>query len=349
MFSAWPRRYIASDHEPLRDQESRLRRPHAGKGLDAVTGRFTPLSAPWAIAWASLLFAAMGVCVKFASAHYGSGEIVMYRGLVGALMVWALCRRRGHVLRTALPAQHALRSLTGVAALCLWFHAIGQLPLATAMTLNYTSSLWLALFLLGGAAALGGRTFDPRLVLAVVIGFAGVLLVLRPTIAQDQLWHGLLGLLSGMVSATGYLQVAALARAGESDSRIVFYFSLGGVLGGAALSMLTGWHAHSWQGLGWLLAVGLLATAAQLLLTGAYARGTALVNASLQYLGIGFSFLFGVLLFGEHIGWVALLGMSLIVGAGTGSALLRKRTGSAGPPLPSMPLAPAHAPRSPQT
>ena len=305
------------------------------------------MSAPWLIAMASLLFAAMGVCVKFASEHYGSGEIVMYRGLVGVLMIWAMSRWRGESLRTALPAQHFLRSLTGVAALCLWFHAIGQLPLATAMTLNYTSSLWLALFLLGGAAVLGRRATDTRLVLTVLAGFVGVLLVLRPTLGQDQLWHGFMGLLSGLVSAAGYLQVTALARAGESDSRIVFYFSIGGVLGGAMLSMLTGWHAHSGLGIGWLLAVGVLATAAQLMLTGAYARGTALVNASLQYLGIGFSFLFGVLLFDDRITWVAVVGMALIVGAGIASTMLRKTAGRAGPPTPELRLAPANVPPTP--
>ena len=289
------------------------------------------MSAPWLIAVASLLFAAMGVCVKFASEHYGSGEIVMYRGLVGALMIGTMSCWRGESLRTAVPAQHFLRSLTGVVALCLWFHAIGALPLATAMTLNYTSSLWLALFLLGGAAALGTRPVDARLVFAVLAGFVGVVLVLRPTLGQDQLWLGLMGLLSGMVSAAGYLQVTALARAGESDSRIVFYFSIGGVLGGATLSMLTGWHAHSWLGIGWLLAVGVLATAAQLMLTGAYARGPTLVNASLQYLGIGFSFMFGVLLFDDRITWVAVVGMALIVGAGIGSTMLRRPAGSAVP------------------
>ncbi len=281
------------------------------------------MSASWSIVVASLLFATMGVCVKLASTDYGSGEIVMYRGLVGALMIGALSRWRGESLRTALPAQHFLRSLTGVAALCLWFYAIGKLPLATAMTLNYTSSLWLALFLVGGAAVLGTKAVDARLVLAGLVGFAGVVLVLRPTIEQGQLWHGLVGLLSGMLSAAGYLQVSALGRAGETDSRIVFYFSIGGVLGGAALSTLTGWHAHSWRGLGSLLAVGVLATVGQLMLTRAYARGRTLVNASLQYLGIGFSFLYGVLLFDDAVTRIAVLGMLLIVGAGVRATLLR--------------------------
>ena len=281
------------------------------------------MSASWLIVVASLLFATMSVCVKLASAHYGSGEIVMYRGLVGALMIFAMTRWRGVSLRTHLPAQHFVRSLTGVTALCLWFYAIAGLPLATAMTLNYTSSLWIALFLIGGASVLGTKPVDGRLVFAALLGFAGVVLVLRPTIEQQQLWYGLIGLLSGMVSATGYLQVAALGRAGETESQIVFYFSVGGVLGGAALTSVTGWHAHNWNGIGLLLAVGVLATTAQLMLTRAYARGRTLVNASLQYLGIGFSFLYGVFLFDDRVTWIAVAGMLLIVGAGVRATMLR--------------------------
>jgi S-adenosylmethionine uptake transporter len=295
------------------------------------------MPASWLIVIASLLFATMSVCVKLASAHYGSGEIVMYRGLVGALMIGAMSRWQGGSLRTALPAQHFVRSLTGVTALCLWFYAIGGLPLATAMTLNYTSSLWIALFLVGGASVLGKKSVDGRLVFAALLGFIGVVLVLRPTIEQNQLWHGLVGLLSGMISATGYLQVTALGRAGETESRIVFYFSIGGVIGGAALSTLTGWHAHSWSGIGLLLAVGLLATVAQLMLTRAYARGRTLVNASLQYLGIGFSFVYGVLLFDDGVTWIAVAGILLIVGAGVRATILRAPANTAGSRAPAKP------------
>lgn len=295
------------------------------------------MSASWLIVVASLLFATMGVCVKLASSHYGSGEIVMYRGLVGALMIFGITRWRGESLQTALPAQHCLRSLTGVTALCLWFYAIGQLPLATAMTLNYTSSLWIALFLVGSASVLKTQPVDGRLVIAALLGFVGVVLVLRPTLEHQQWWSGLIGLLSGMVSATGYLQVAALGRAGETESRIVFYFSIGGVLGGAALSSATGWHAHHWNGIGLLLAVGVLATTAQLMLTRAYARGRTLVNASLQYLGIGFAFLFGVLLFDDRATWIAALGMLLIVGAGVRATVLRTPADTARTTVPAKP------------
>jgi drug/metabolite transporter (DMT)-like permease len=281
------------------------------------------MSASWLVIVASLLFATMGVCVKFAALHYGSGEIVMYRGIVGALMLGAVSVWRRQPLRTQVPAQHFVRSLTGVVALCLWFYAIGALPLATAMTLNYTSSLWLAVFLVAGASLLGTARVDPRLALVALIGFAGVVFVLHPTFEQHQWWHGMAGLLSGLVSAAGYLQVAALGRAGEPESRIVFYFSIGGIVGGAMLTAFSGWHGHTWRGLGLLLAIGVLATVAQLLLTRAYVHGRTLVNASLQYLGIAFSFLFGVFLFGDAVFPIELAGMALIVGAGVAATQLR--------------------------
>jgi S-adenosylmethionine uptake transporter len=285
--------------------------------------------APVLIVLASLLFATMGVCVKLASALYGTGEIVFYRGLIGALFIAAVTRWRGGSLRTTVPAMHFWRSLSGVCALCLWFYAIGHLPLATAVTLNYMSSVWIALFLMGGSVMLAGagQRIDGRLVATVLVGFAGVALVLRPTLDQNQLWAGVVGLMSGMLSATAYLQVTALGRVGEPEYRVVFYFSLGGITAGAALTVLTqGFSSHTPRGVLLLAATGVLATVAQMLMTRAYAVGRTLSNASLQYLGIVFSFAYGVVLFHDPVTWMALSGMVLIVGAGLAATLLRSRS-----------------------
>ena len=292
-----------------------------GATLNTPSGR---LRAPLLVLGSSLLFATMGVCVKLASELYPAGEIVFYRGLVGMLFAWLVARSQRVSLRTTVPALHFWRSLCGVLALGLWFHAIGGLPLATAVTLNYMSSVWMALFLLAGAAWLGSARVDGRLLAAVLVGFAGVALVLRPTLAQHQLWHGLAGLLSGMAAALAYLQVSALGRRGEPDTRIVFYFALGGVLAGAGSMLWTGLSRHSLPGAALLLAVGLLATAAQLMITRAFAIGSTLSNAGLQYSGILFAVLYGVMLFGESLSWTALAGMLLIIGAGLVSTLLAR-------------------------
>ena len=143
------------------------------------------------------------------------------------------------------------------------------------MTLNYMSSVWMALFLIGGAVMRRrARASTAALVATVLVGFAGVALVLRPTIEQHQLWHGLIGLLSGMLAAMAYLQVTALGRAGEPEYRVVFYFSLGGVAAGAADDAAGRGcqRAHAGAASLLLLAVGLLATVAQMMMTRAYAH-----------------------------------------------------------------------------
>ena len=289
-------------------------------------GENSPMSAPLLMVCASFLFATMGVCVKLASAQYGAGEIVMYRGLVGVIGIALVARARGIPLRTRVPGMHAWRSAVGVTSLALWFYAIGHMPLATAVTLNYMSSVWMALFLIGGAVVVGAQRVDPRLVALVLVGFAGVALVLQPTVARDQLVPGILGLASGMLSALAYLQVTTLGRVGEPEIRVVFYFSCGGFLAGLVLALAGGLHAHTVTGMLLLIATGVFATTAQVLMTRAYAIGRPLSNASLQYLGIAFSFVYGVWLFHDAITWAATAGIALIVGAGLAAARLRATT-----------------------
>ena len=283
------------------------------------------MNAPMLMVLASLLFSLMGVCVKLASTQFGTGEIVMYRGLVGAVVMAVLVRARRQSLRTAVPGMHLWRSIVGVSALCLWFYAISGLPLATAMTLNYMSPIWMAMFLIGGSVLLGGARVDARLVATVLAGFVGVAAILRPSIDRDQLWFGIVGLFSGMLSALAYLQITALGRAGEPETRVVFYFSCAGTLAGLALTLLQGGPSggHDLRGMLLVLAVGVFATAAQLAMTRAFSIGRPLVNASLQYLGIAFSFAWGVLLFDDPVHPLALLGMAMVVGSGIVATRLR--------------------------
>lgn len=280
----------------------------------------------------SFFFATMAVCVKIASAWFSSSEQVFYRGLLGMLFMWLLARGRGVSLATQYPGMHAWRSLVGVLSLGAWFYAIANLPLATAMTLNYMSSVWIAVFLIGGALL----AWNPRkggsaplrqgaLVLTVLGGFGGVIMMLRPTMDQHQVFAGLVGLMSGVTSAFAYLQVMALAKLGEPDSRTVFYFGVGSAVAGGAGMVLGGVSPWDWQHALWLLPVGVLASLGQLCITRAYSRGATLVVASLQYFGIVFGAIYSVTLFGDSISLWGWAGMALIVVSGIAATVLRGR------------------------
>ncbi|MDP2263460.1 MAG: DMT family transporter [Hydrogenophaga sp.] len=284
------------------------------------------------MAWmllASLLFASMGVCIKFASEHFNSFEIVAYRGVVGVVFLLGMTRVRGVSLRTTVPMMHVWRAVVGTLSLTAWFYAIAILPLATAMTLNYMSSVWIATFLLGGALLMQGRNAPIRqqspLFLAVLAGFGGVALMLRPTLNPDQLVGALVGLFSGIFAALAYLQVAALSRAGEPESRTVFYFSIGAVLAGALGMLFVGASPWHWPAALWLLPIGLLAVFGQLCMTRAYSTGATMVVASLQYSGIVFAGIYGLVIFGDQIPLVGWLGMALIIASGVLATLLRAR------------------------
>lgn len=278
---------------------------------------------------ASLFFATMGVCIKFAAAHFNSFEIVFYRGLVGMLFLIGMTRINGVSLRTSVPMMHAWRSIVGTISLTTWFFAIAALPLATAMTLNYMSSVWVASFLLGGAVLMQGRNAPIRhqgpLFLTVLAGFAGVAMMLRPTLADNQLMGALVGLLSGIFAAFAYLQVAALSKAGEPESRTVFYFSVGAVLAGALGMLFVGVSPLHWPSALWLLPIGLLALFGQLCMTRAYSRGATLVVANLQYSGIVIAGIYGVVIFGDPLTLIGWLGMALIIVSGIVATVLRTR------------------------
>lgn len=277
----------------------------------------------------------MSVCIKYAAPHFDTFELVFYRGLIGMAFMAMLCKAQNVPLRTQIPMMHVWRSVIGVASLSAWFYAIAHLPLATAMTLNYMSGVWVAAFLIGGTLVMGrvqdiGR--QGPLVLTVIAGFSGVVMILRPTIEQNQLFAGVIGLLSGFGAALAYMQVAALGRLGEPESRTVFYFSVGTTVVGGMAILFTGASPWSWPAALWLLPIGVLAALGQLSMTMAYTKGSTLVVANLQYSGIVFAALYGLFLFGDQIPWIGWAGMLLIVASGIAATALRSRT---------LPLAPA--------
>ncbi len=287
--------------------------------------------------FASFVFAIMGVCVKLASDTSSTSEIVLCRGAVGMALIYALVRVRGLSLKTSLPWHHAWRGFVGVTALWLWFFAIGRLPLATAMTLNYMAPIWIAaiLFTLGWWHRT--RRFEWGLASAIGLSFVGVALLLKPTIHAEQWLGGLTALISGFLSALAYIQVRKLGQLGEPEYRVVFYFSASGVLAGLISGLIDHWlhtgelqilHDLSATDAVLLLSIGVTATIAQIAMTRAYRFGAMLVTANLQYTGIVFSSLWGILIWGDRLDFYGWLGIAIILVSGVAATFYNVRSSS---------------------
>jgi S-adenosylmethionine uptake transporter len=285
------------------------------------------MQALWMVV-ASFFFASMAVGIKFASNSFSTFELVFYRGLVSMVFMAVVVRARGASLRTTVPMMHVTRSIVGVVSLSSWFYAIAHLPLATAMTLNYMSGVWVAAFIVGGALLYGKPEKQGPLLFTVLMGFAGVVLTLRPTLDRDQLFAGVVGLLSGMGAALAYMQVTALGRAGEPEERTVFYFSVGTAIVGAVGMLfidITPWAQVRWQDAAWVVPIGVLASLGQWCMTRAYRHGATLVVASMQYAGIVFASIYSVTLFGDSIAPMGWIGIAIIVASGVLATALRAR------------------------
>jgi drug/metabolite transporter (DMT)-like permease len=290
------------------------------------------MQALWMIAGA-FLFATMAVCVKNASAWFSESEIVFWRGLVGMLLMWIVARCQKVTLKTQYPLMHARRSVFGVISLGSWVYALGVLPLASVTTLNYMSSVWVTAFVVLQVFIEARRnvfaSWSERIGMqagVVIAGFAGAVMVLRPSIRHHDFAGASMGLLSGITAAFAYRQVIALGDVDEPEARTVFYFGLGSALAGGVGIAVGDSTVWTWPHVWWIALASLLAALGQLCMTRAFSRGAPLIAASLQYLGIVFSAIYGALLFSDHISPSGWAGIVLIIGSALFATTFRLQT-----------------------
>lgn len=267
---------------------------------------------------ASFMFAIMGAGVKFSGElNVPLGLTIIARGLPSVLLIfiWAIATK--HSLRPKSFKLHFLRNLFGVTALTLVFYCYSVLPLATATTLNYTSSLFVGLWVF--IKGVEGKR-DWFRFFTCLLGFASVLLVLRPSLSEDQYTAVLLGLASGICAAVAMMQIRSLGKLGESTWLTVFYFSIVVTIAGfigldrSAVADIT---AQAWVA---LLAVGFSGLVGQLCITKAYGSGSPILSAVLLYLTIVFAVLMGVLFWEDVPDPLVWLGIAGVITAGALSA-----------------------------
>jgi len=261
---------------------------------------------------AGVLFACMGVFVKLGAAYFSHIELVFYRSFIGLLLMLVIMRQQRVSIVTQHWRNHFWRGVSGSVALALFFYCITVLPLATAITLNYTAPLFLTILTM----LVFKDKFHLPLTLAIGLGFCGVVLLLHPTFERDQFFSGLLGLISGFLAGIAYLNVKQLGKIGEPETRTVFYFSLIASVGSGIWMLFDITHDISARGFLLLLGLGVTATLAQLAMTRAYRVGKTLVVGSFAYSTIIFASLFGMVLWDETLPLLSWLGMALIIAGG---------------------------------
>ena len=250
--------------------------------------------------------------MKLGSTYFSSTELVFYRSIIGFLIICVIVGIKHLPISTLHWKNHCWRGLSGLGSLLMFFYCITKLPLATAVTLSYTSPLFLTLF----TTIMLKEHFHWLLAVAVTIGFAGVILLLHPSIQEDQWTGGLIGLASGFLAAVAYLNIKFLGNLGEPDWRVVFYFTLISTIITSIWMMFDTFHPITPFNFLLLMGIGITATLAQLALTRAYHTGKVLVVGALAYSTVLFACVWGILIWGEALSLLSLIGIGCIVAGG---------------------------------
>jgi len=257
------------------------------------------------VLWLSL----MALAARELSASYSVIQIVFARNAVGFLVMLAIVLHQGiAVMRTGRIGLHIVRNAFHIAAVSGWFYGIGLLPLAEVFVLELTLPIWV---LLMAAPVLGERLTRPRLI-AVGLGFAGILIVLRPGAALID--PVALVVLAGAVGfAAANIATKALTRT-DSALTIVFWMfliqlvmSIGPALPGLTMPALASWP--------WVAAVGATGIAAHYCTARSLALADSGVVIPLHYLRVPLIAWLGWLIYGESVNsWLWLGGFVIFVG-----------------------------------
>ena len=261
---------------------------------------------------ATFFFALMGTFVKLGGENFTTTELVFYRSSISLFFIMSIMRWNKVSYSSNYIRLHLTRSSIGFISLLFFFYAIKHLPLSTAISLNYTSPLFLGLLM----PLILRRKIKRWLFLAVTIGFIGVFFILKPTFENQNYFAGLVGLISGLGAAMAYLFVTQLGQLKEPDLRTIFYFTLISTFCSGIMMLFDEIHNIQFKYILILFGLGVSATIAQIAITKAYRVGNTLGNAGLSYLAIIFSTIIGVVWFGELIDWQTAFGILLIIISG---------------------------------
>jgi drug/metabolite transporter (DMT)-like permease len=265
--------------------------------------------APLLMAASAVLFGLMAIVLRLATKQVSAIEAAFFRSLFGLAFSLPLLIKPGlALLRTTNFHLYLMRGLFGALAMLTGFWALAHLPLSQAVSIQYSTPLFVTIL----AVLMLGEVVRLRRWTAVVTGFAGVLIIMRPTSAQFSV-DTAAALASAAFSAGSYISIKFLSRSEPADA-VVIYMNVV-IVPITLLLALFGWRWPDATGWIWLAATGLFGTLGQVCMTRAYQLGEVSALIPLNFLQLPVVVLGAWFLFGERVDMTTVLGAGLIIAA----------------------------------
>lgn len=257
----------------------------------------------------TLMFGSMAAAIRLASEQLHAFEIAFFRNFFGLVFALPLLLRHGPgLLRTSKLPLYFLRCLIGIVSMLAGFWAIVHLPLAQAISISYATPLFVTI----GAVLVLGEVVRIRRWTAVVIGFIGVLVIVRPG-ADTFSVAALVALLAAAMSASVAISIKFLSRTEPADAIVLFTTLLW-----VPMSLVPALFVWVWpSGIIWLWIVlaGFFGTAGHMLWTRALKLGDASLLTPISFLQVLVVSVYGWFLFGEALDRWTVIGAAIIFGS----------------------------------
>jgi len=265
--------------------------------------------APVLMATSAVLFALMAIFLRLATQHVSAFEAGFFRSLFGFIFSLPLLIKPGlRLLRTQHFNLYLLRSVFGTLAMLGSFWSVAHLPLATAVTISYSTPLFVTI----GAVFLLGEVVRARRWSAVAIGFIGVLVVMRPGAVHFS-YDMLVALAAAAIAAGSYISIKFLSRTEPADAVVIY---MGLIM--TPLSLIPAVFFWTWPdatGWVWVVLTGLLGTLGQIFMTRAYQAGDVSALIPINFIQLPIVVAGAWLVFDQPLDAGTAVGAAIIIGA----------------------------------